>query len=56
MLHPSEYRSLYLIATTGSIAELYRQLLHALGAPMRGSSNIEHLVPAENLIVQSPYK
>jgi type II secretory pathway predicted ATPase ExeA len=38
MLHPSEYRSLYLIATTGSIAELYRQLLHALGAPMRGSS------------------
>jgi type II secretory pathway predicted ATPase ExeA len=38
MLHPSQYRSLYLTATSGSIAELYRQLLHALGAPMRGVS------------------
>jgi len=38
MLHPSEYRSFYITATTGSIAELYRQLLHALGAPMRGVS------------------
>ena len=38
MLHPSEYRALYIVATTGSIAELYRQLLHALGAPMRGVS------------------
>lgn len=38
MLHPSEYRSLYVVATTGSILELYRQLLHALGASMSGSS------------------
>jgi type II secretory pathway predicted ATPase ExeA len=37
-LHPSEYRSLYIIATTGAISELYRQLLHALGAPMKGVS------------------
>ena len=37
-LHPSEYRPLYLIATTGAISELYRQLLYALGAPMKGVS------------------
>jgi type II secretory pathway predicted ATPase ExeA len=37
-LHPSEYRSLYFIATSGPISELYRQLLHALGAPMAGVS------------------
>ena len=37
-LHPSEYRPLYIIATTGAIPELYRQLLHALGAPMKGVS------------------
>jgi len=37
-LHPSEYRPLYIIATTGAISELYRQLLHALGAPMKGVS------------------
>ena len=37
-LHPSEYRPLYLVATTGAISELYRQLLYALGAPMKGVS------------------
>ena len=37
-LHPSEYRTLYITATTGAIPELYRQLLHALGAPMKGVS------------------
>jgi type II secretory pathway predicted ATPase ExeA len=37
-LHPSEYRTLYIVATTGAISELYRQLLHALGAPMKGVS------------------
>jgi general secretion pathway protein A len=37
-LHPSEYRSLFFVATNGPIAELYRQLLHALGAPMTGVS------------------
>jgi len=30
-LHPSEYYSLYLTATTGSILELYRQILTELG-------------------------
>jgi type II secretory pathway predicted ATPase ExeA len=37
-LHPSGYRTLYVVATTGPIAELYRQLLHALGAAMTGVS------------------
>jgi type II secretory pathway predicted ATPase ExeA len=37
-LHPSEYRPLYIVATTGAIPELYRQLLHVLGAPMKGVS------------------
>jgi general secretion pathway protein A len=37
-LHPSEYRPLYIVATTGAISELYRQLLHALGVPMKGVS------------------
>lgn len=37
-LHPSEYRSLYVVATTGPISELYRQLLYALGASMAGIS------------------
>lgn len=37
-LHPSEYRPLYIVATTGAMPELYRQLLHALGAPMKGVS------------------
>lgn len=37
-LHPSEYRTLYIVATTGAISELYRQLLHTLGAPMKGVS------------------
>ena len=36
-LHPSEYRPLYIVATTGAIGA-YRQLLHALGAPMKGVS------------------
>ena len=30
-LHPAEYLSLYLTATTGSILELYRQILTELG-------------------------
>jgi general secretion pathway protein A len=38
MLHPSEYRSLYFVATTGPISELYRQVLYALGASMTGIS------------------
>jgi len=38
MLHPSQYRTLYITASTGSILELYRQLLHVLGMDMGGVS------------------
>jgi general secretion pathway protein A len=38
MLHPSQYNTLYITASTGSILELYRQLLHVLGMDMGGVS------------------
>ena len=38
MLHPSEYRTLYITASTGSVLELYRQMLHVLGMEMGGVS------------------
>jgi type II secretory pathway predicted ATPase ExeA len=38
MLHPSQYRTLYITASTGSILELYRQLLDVLGMEMGGVS------------------
>ena len=37
-LHPSEYRILYLTATSGTIAELYKQICYSLDVEMRGSS------------------
>jgi type II secretory pathway predicted ATPase ExeA len=37
-LHPSEYRTLYIVAISGAITELYRQILHALGVSMKGIS------------------
>ena len=37
-LHPSEYRSLYITASSGSIMELYRQLLNALDIYRSSSS------------------
>jgi general secretion pathway protein A len=37
-LHPSEYQCLYITATSGSILELYRQLLDALGMHGKGTS------------------
>jgi len=37
-LHPSEYRILYLTATSGTIAELYKQICHSLDVEMKGSS------------------
>jgi type II secretory pathway predicted ATPase ExeA len=37
-LHPSQYLCLYVTATTGSILELYRQILDQLGVDNRGSS------------------
>ena len=38
MLHPSQYRTLYITASSGSILELYRQLLDVLGMEMGGVS------------------
>ena len=37
-LHPSEYRPLYVTATSGSILELYRQILSELGTDTASSS------------------
>ena len=37
-LHPAEYLCLYVTATTGSILELYRQIVAALGIENRGVS------------------
>ncbi len=37
-LHPSEYRVLHVTATSGTIAELYKQTCHALDIETRGSS------------------
>jgi general secretion pathway protein A len=37
-LHPSEYRILYVTATSGSIAELYRQICFTLDIELRSSS------------------
>jgi general secretion pathway protein A len=37
-LHPSEYRILYLTATSGTIAELYKQICYSLDVEIRGSS------------------
>lgn len=37
-LHPSEYRVLYVTATSGTIAELYKQICHVLNIEIKGSS------------------
>ena len=37
-LHPSEYRVLFVTASSGSILELYRQILGALGVENAGGS------------------
>lgn len=37
-LHPSEYKTLHVTATSGTIAELYKQICHALDIETRGSS------------------
>lgn len=37
-LHPSEYRILYITATSGSVIELYRQICHALDIETRSNS------------------
>ena len=42
-LHPSEYRSIYVTASSGSIMELYRQLLSELSIHRRSNSKITML-------------
>ncbi len=42
-LHPSEFRSLYITASSGSIMELYRQLLSELSIHRRSNSKITML-------------
>jgi type II secretory pathway predicted ATPase ExeA len=37
-LHPSEYRVLYVTATSGTIIELYKQICYALNMEVRGGS------------------
>ena len=37
-LHPSEYKIIYVTATTGSILELYRLILGAMGMRLAGMS------------------
>jgi len=37
-LHPSEYRTLYITASSGSIMELYRQFVDALDIPLTSNS------------------
>ncbi len=37
-LHPSEYQSFYVTASSGSILELYRQILHVLGVGKSSTS------------------
>jgi len=37
-LHPSEYRIIYVTATSGTIIEIYRQICHALDIETKGSS------------------
>lgn len=37
-LHPSEYRILYVTATSGSVTELYKQICYALNVETKGTS------------------
>ncbi len=37
-LHPSEYRILYITATSGTIAEIYKQICYSLDVEIKGSS------------------
>ena len=39
-LHPSEYRIIYVIASSGSILELYRQILNELAIDLSSSSRV----------------
>jgi general secretion pathway protein A len=51
-LHPAEYLCLYVTATTGSILELYRQIVAALGIENRGVSRAIMLKTIRALITE----
>jgi len=51
-LHPAEHLGLYVTATTGSILELYRQILAALGLDNRGVSRALMLQTIRQQIIE----
>ena len=51
-LHPSQYRTLYITASTGPILELYRQLLDVLAMDMGGLSRVVMLRRIRQEIVE----
>lgn len=53
--HPSEYRIIYITATSGSILELYRQILAELGIDVKGVSKatMTRLIKQEILEIRS---
>jgi type II secretory pathway predicted ATPase ExeA len=51
-LHPAEHLCLYVVATTGSILELYRQIVAALGIDARGVSRALMLKAIRSLVTE----
>lgn len=51
-LHPSEYRVLYVTATSGTIAELYKQICHVLNIEIKGSSKAALTRTIKNCIME----
>lgn len=53
--HPSEYRIIYITATSGSILEIYRQILAELGIDIKGVSKatMTRLIKQEILEIRS---
>lgn len=51
-LHPSEYRVLYVTATSGTIAELYKQICHALNMEVKSSSKANLIRAIKSCIME----
>lgn len=51
-LHPAEHLCLYVVATTGSILELYRQIVSALGIDVGGVSRAVMLKTIRTLVTE----
>ncbi len=51
-LHPAEHLCLYVVATTGSILELYRQIVSALGIDACGASRAAMLKTIRSLVTE----